>query len=78
MKINRINRRKFFCTGLAAASYGRGVSELNIGMVMRTRRSELWVSTKIHDRTYDRSMRLLEHKSDGFRFPLCGAGQWDF
>lgn len=43
-----------------AASYGRGVSQLNIGRVMKTRRNEVWLATKTHDRTYDGSMRLLE------------------
>lgn len=43
-----------------AASYGRGVSQLNIGRVMKTRRNEVWLSTKTHDRSYDGSMRLLE------------------
>ncbi|HPT31796.1 MAG TPA: aldo/keto reductase [Prolixibacteraceae bacterium] len=43
-----------------AASYGRGVSQLNIGRVMKTRRNEVWLSTKTHDRTYDGSMKLLE------------------
>jgi len=43
-----------------AASYGRGRSQLNIGRVMKTRRSEVWLSTKTHNRTYDGSMRLLE------------------
>jgi len=43
-----------------AASYGKGVSQLNIGRVMKTRRSEVWLSTKTHNRTYDGSMRLLE------------------
>ena len=43
-----------------AASYGKGQSQLNIGRVMKTRRSEVWLSTKTHDRTYDGSMRLLE------------------
>ena len=43
-----------------AASYGQGVSQLNIGRVMKTRRGEVWLSTKTHDRTYDGSMRLLE------------------
>ncbi len=43
-----------------AAAYGGGVSQLNIGRVMKTRRSEVWLSTKTHDRTYDGSMRLLE------------------
>jgi len=43
-----------------AASYGGGVSQLNIGRVMKSRRGEVWLSTKTHDRTYDGSMRLLE------------------
>ena len=43
-----------------AASYGGGQSQLNIGRVMKTRRSEVWLATKTHDRTYDGSMRLLE------------------
>lgn len=43
-----------------AAAYGRGQSQLNIGRVMKTRRSEVWLSTKTHDETYDGSMRLLE------------------
>ena len=43
-----------------AASYGKGVSQLNIGRVMKTRHNEVWLSTKTHDRTYDGSMRLLE------------------
>jgi aryl-alcohol dehydrogenase-like predicted oxidoreductase len=43
-----------------AASYGQGVSQLNIGRVMKTRRKEVWLSTKTQDRTYDGSMRLLE------------------
>ena len=43
-----------------AASYGEGRSQLNVGRVMKTRRSEVWLSTKTHDRTYDGSMKLLE------------------
>lgn len=43
-----------------AASYGGGQSQLNIGRVMKTRRNEVWLSTKTHDRSYDGSMRLLE------------------
>ncbi len=43
-----------------AASYGGGISQINIGRVMKTRRSEVWLSSKTHDRTYDGSMRLLE------------------
>jgi hypothetical protein len=36
------------------------LSQKNIGRVVRTRRSEVWLATKTHDRTYDGSMRLLE------------------
>lgn len=43
-----------------AASYGKGVSQLNIGRVMKTRRNEVFLATKTHDRSYDGSMRLLE------------------
>lgn len=54
-----------------AAAYGRatptivkadamGTSEKNIGMVMKTRRNEVFLASKTHDRTYDGSMRLLE------------------
>lgn len=43
-----------------AAAYGRGISQKNIGRVLKTRRKEAWISTKTHDRSYDGSMRLLE------------------
>jgi predicted aldo/keto reductase-like oxidoreductase len=43
-----------------AASYGGGISQVNIGRVMKTRRNEVWLSSKTHDRTYDGSMKLLE------------------
>ncbi len=43
-----------------AASYGGGISQLNIGRVMKNRRNEVWLSSKTHDRSYDGSMRLLE------------------
>ena len=43
-----------------AASYGGGLSQKNIGRVMKTRRKETWLSTKTHNRTYDGSMQLLE------------------
>jgi uncharacterized protein len=43
-----------------AAAYGNGQSQINIGRVIKTRRSEVWLSTKTHDFTYDGSMRLLE------------------
>ncbi len=43
-----------------AASYGRGRSQLNIGRVMKTRRSQVWLSSKTHRTSYEESMRLLE------------------
>lgn len=43
-----------------AAAYGRGISETHIGRVMKDRRSETWLATKTHDRSYDGSMKLLE------------------
>lgn len=43
-----------------AARYGRGVSETYIGSVMKTRRKEVFLASKTHDRSYDGSMRLLE------------------
>lgn len=43
-----------------ASSYGRGASEEVIGEVMRSRRSEVFLASKTHDRSYDGSMRLLE------------------
>lgn len=43
-----------------AASYGGGISQINIGRVMKTRRSEVWLSSKANDRTFDGAMRQLE------------------
>lgn len=43
-----------------ASLYGGGCSEQFIGEVMRTRRNEVFLASKTHDRTYDGSMRLLE------------------
>lgn len=38
----------------------RGTSEKHVGEVMKTRRNEVFLATKTHDRTYDGSMRYLE------------------
>lgn len=38
----------------------QGTSERHVGEVMKTRRNEVYLATKTHDRTYDGSMRLLE------------------
>ncbi len=43
-----------------APSYGQGISETNIGEVMRERRTEVYLASKTHDRTYDGTMRLIE------------------
>jgi aryl-alcohol dehydrogenase-like predicted oxidoreductase len=43
-----------------AASYGSGISQTNIGEVMATRRDEVFLATKTHDRTRDGSLHLLE------------------
>lgn len=44
----------------SAAGYGKGVSEINIGRVIKTRRKEAWITSKTADRTYDGSMKILE------------------
>jgi uncharacterized protein len=43
-----------------AASYGGGISQRNIGQVMKTRRKEVWLATKTNERSYDGAMRQLE------------------
>ena len=43
-----------------AAFYGSGLSQKYIGQVMKTRRKEVFLATKSHDRTRDGSLRLLE------------------
>jgi hypothetical protein len=43
-----------------APAYGNGQSLINIGNVMKTRRKEVWLSSKTHIYNYDGAMRLLE------------------
>jgi aryl-alcohol dehydrogenase-like predicted oxidoreductase len=43
-----------------AASYGAGQSELNYGVVLAKRRSEVFLATKTGNRTYDGAMREVE------------------
>ena len=43
-----------------AYSYGDGKSESRVGQVMGTRRKEVWLATKIPDRTRDEFLRRLE------------------
>jgi aryl-alcohol dehydrogenase-like predicted oxidoreductase len=43
-----------------ACAYGDGKSESRVGQVMASRRKEVWLATKIPDRTRDEFMRRLE------------------
>jgi uncharacterized protein len=43
-----------------AYAYGDGESETRVGRVMATRRKEVWLATKIPDRTRDEFLRRLE------------------
>lgn len=43
-----------------AAGYGNGVSETNLGHVLKDRRHEVFQTSKTADRTYDGSMKILE------------------
>src|SRR5215831_16389537 len=43
-----------------AYSYGDGQSETRVGKVMATRRKDVWLATKIPDRTRDEFLRRLE------------------
>ncbi len=43
-----------------AAAYGQGISQTYIGEVMATRRREVFLATKTHNRTRDGSLQLLE------------------
>ena len=43
-----------------AYSYGDGQSETRVGRVMATRRKDVWLATKIPDRTRDEFLRRLE------------------
>lgn len=43
-----------------AFGYGNGVSETRVGKVMKTRRKEVWLATKINKRGYDESMATIE------------------
>jgi uncharacterized protein len=43
-----------------AASYGNGQSEKIVGALMKTRRKEVWLSTKIRERGYDGVLRLFD------------------
>ena len=43
-----------------AVAYGEGRSEKIVGTLMKTRRKEVWLATKIRDRGYDGVMRVLD------------------
>jgi aryl-alcohol dehydrogenase-like predicted oxidoreductase len=44
----------------SAGDHLRGTSERHVGEVMKTRRKEVFLATKTHDRSYDGAMRHLE------------------
>ncbi|MBL8210341.1 MAG: aldo/keto reductase [Bryobacterales bacterium] len=43
-----------------AYGYGSGVSETRVGKVMKTRRKEVWLATKVNARKGDEAMRIIE------------------
>src|SRR6266851_8741795 len=43
-----------------AYGYGNGVSEERVGKVMKTRRKEVWLATKINKRDGDEAKRIIE------------------
>jgi uncharacterized protein len=43
-----------------AYAYGDGVSETRVGRVMKTRRNQVWLATKVPDRKGDDAMRRIE------------------
>ncbi len=50
-----------------AAAYGRGISQQYIGDVMTTRRDEVFLATKTHNRSRDGSLRLLEQSLESLQ-----------
>lgn len=50
-----------------AAAYGRGISQVYIGRVMATRRDEVFLATKTHNRTRDGSLELLEQSLESLQ-----------
>ena len=66
-----------------AYAYGDGKSESRVGQVMATRRKEVWLATKIPDRTRDGFMRRLEGSLKRLRVDhvdlvhIHGVGQAD-
>ena len=50
-----------------AASYGRGISQKYFGEVMATRRDEVFLATKTHNRTRDGSLQLLEQSLESLQ-----------
>lgn len=43
-----------------AAAYGKGESERRVGLALKGRREQVWLATKIRDRSYDDAMRTIE------------------
>ena len=53
----------------------RGTSERHVGEVMKTRRSEVLLATKTHDRSYDGAMRHLESSLKNMQTDLIDLWQ---
>ena len=50
-----------------SAFYGGGTSERNIGQVLESRRNEVFIATKSHNRTYDGTMDLATKSLENLR-----------
>jgi aryl-alcohol dehydrogenase-like predicted oxidoreductase len=53
----------------------RGTSERHVGEVMKTRRSEVFLATKTHDRSYDGAMRHLESSLENLQTDVIDLWQ---
>ena len=53
----------------------RGTSERHLGEVMKTRRNEIFLATKTHDRNYDGAMRHLESSLENLKTDIIDLWQ---
>ena len=53
----------------------RGTSERHLGEVMKTRRNEIFLATKTHDRSYDGAMRHLESSLENLKTDVIDLWQ---
>jgi aryl-alcohol dehydrogenase-like predicted oxidoreductase len=59
----------------SSADHLRGTSERFLGEVMKTRRSEVFLATKTHDRSYDGAMRHLESSLENLQTDVIDLWQ---